>query len=100
MLGAVGVAAPGYELSRRLARPILADRFSEPATAAIDRRLVVGAALFGVGWGLVGLCPGPAFTALATAGWPAALFVAFMLAGMMAARHVPAWLQARGSAEA
>jgi hypothetical protein len=62
--GAVVVSFVGYRLSRRMTRPAFADRFDLPAATRIDRRLVAGAALFGVGWGLGGICPGPAITAL------------------------------------
>ncbi|MFZ6177626.1 DUF6691 family protein [Nannocystis pusilla] len=63
-------------------RPLLAPRFVVPARRDIDARLVVGAALFGVGWGLVGLCPGPALVDLAGGSGDLVLFVAAMLAGM------------------
>lgn len=56
-------------------------RPSAPGTT-IDAKLIGGAAMFGVGWGLVGLCPGPALSALTLGGWPVWLFVAAMLAGM------------------
>jgi hypothetical protein len=62
--GAVSVAFLGYRLSRRITRPAFADRFDLPSETRIDRRFVAGAALFGIGWGLGGICPGPAITAL------------------------------------
>jgi uncharacterized membrane protein YedE/YeeE len=93
MLAAVAVFALAFRVGVRRGKPMLAERFDLPTRRAIDGRLLAGAALFGVGWGLAGLCPGPAITALAS-GEPAALvFVAAMLAGMAAARRVPAgWL--------
>src|SRR5271166_3287436 len=60
MLGALVVAMPGYALARRLTRPLCAADFAVPSSTAVDRRLMVGALLFGTGWGLVGYCPGPA----------------------------------------
>lgn len=81
--GAVIVAAPGVMLQRRLARPALDDRFHLPEKTAIDARLVVGAAIFGVGWGVAGFCPGPAVAALGMGRPPALLFVAAMAAGMI-----------------
>ncbi len=83
LLGATGTAAIGFRfiLGRRAA-PLFAETFSLPTTRAIDRRLVIGAAIFGVGWGLVGLCPGPALAGLGLAFRSAAIFVAAMLAGM------------------
>jgi len=64
------------------AKPVLGEVFPRDASSAIDSRLIGGAALFGAGWGLVGLCPGPAFSALLLGGWPVALFVVAMLVGM------------------
>jgi hypothetical protein len=86
MAGAVGVALPGYRLVLRRPRPVLDATFHLPTRTRIDRSVILGPAIFGVGWGLVGLCPGPAFTALGTGRPEAALFVAAMLAGMAGAR--------------
>jgi uncharacterized protein len=80
--GAVSVSALGYALSRRLPRPALAASFDLPTARRIDAPLVAGAALFGVGWGLAGFCPGPAVAALSTGAAPVLVFVAAMLAGM------------------
>jgi uncharacterized membrane protein YedE/YeeE len=90
MAGAIAVAAPGFALARRWSAPVLAGSFQPPEARAIDARLLTGAALFGVGWGLAGFCPGPAFTALAVGGAPALGFMAAMLAGMAGARRWPA----------
>ena len=82
MLGAVGV----YALTRwRLvpaARPLVAATYASPEARRIDARLVTGAAIFGVGWGLVGLCPGPALAALGGGTRAALWFVPAMLVGM------------------
>jgi uncharacterized protein len=86
LVGAVGVAAMGYRMVLQRPRPVFADAFQLPTATAIDMRLLFGAAIFGVGWGLVGFCPGPAFVALGTGAASAALFVAAMLLGMAAAR--------------
>jgi uncharacterized membrane protein YedE/YeeE len=81
--GAVGVAALGVVLQRRLRRPLLDRQFHMPPSERIDRRLVAGSLLFGAGWGLAGFCPGPAVTTLST-GLPAVLlFVLAMIAGML-----------------
>ena len=80
--GAVGVSAAGYWLSRRLAKPLVAPRFSLPTVNTIDARLLGGAALFGVGWGAVGLCPGPALAGTSLAIPQVLVFTAAMLAGV------------------
>jgi len=81
--GAVMVAVPGVMLQRRLHRPLLDESFHLPEKTAMDRRLVVGSALFGVGWGLAGFCPGPAVSALSLGLTPVFLFVGAMAAGMI-----------------
>lgn len=82
MIGAVGVHALAYRLARRRARPLLALRFSIPPLRAIDTKLMLGAAVFGVGWGLSGYCPGPALVALRTATPGVLIFVSALLAGL------------------
>ncbi|GEP03806.1 YeeE/YedE family protein [Methylobacterium oxalidis] len=89
MAGAVAVSAAGYRVARRRGRPVLAPRLEIPTRRDLDPRLLVGAALFGVGWGLVGLCPGPALTILSVVPAPAPTFVAAMAVGMLMFRLVP-----------
>ncbi|MDK1373159.1 MULTISPECIES: YeeE/YedE family protein [unclassified Sinorhizobium] len=80
--GAVAVAAIGVVVARRMRKPLFDERFHRPTAPVIDRRLITGSAIFGIGWGMVGLCPGPALASLSL-GLPATfLFVAAMLAGM------------------
>jgi uncharacterized membrane protein YedE/YeeE len=67
---------------RRLEKPFADERFDLPSTSKIDRNLVLGAVLFGAGWGIGGLCPGPALADLSFAPAPAGLFVIAMLGGM------------------
>lgn len=86
MGGAVLVAFVGFRLVLVRERPLLAPRFQLPTRTDIDARLIVGPALFGIGWGLGGFCPGPAFTALSLAAPGTLAFVPAMLAGMWAAR--------------
>lgn len=83
LAGAVATAAVGFRLvlGRRTA-PLFAGKFNLPPARRVDARLIAGAAIFGVGWGLVGLCPGPALAGLGLAFRPVAVFVAAMLAGM------------------
>ena len=64
MLGAVSVYAIGYRLVIKSPGPVCADAFSIPTRSDLDARLIVGAILFGAGWGLAGYCPGPAITGL------------------------------------
>jgi uncharacterized protein len=84
MGGAVIIAAIGFALARWRKAPLLAAAFDWPRQTEIDARLLGGAALFGIGWGLVGFCPGPALTALGFGRPEAFLFVAAMIAGMVA----------------
>ncbi|MDH2309179.1 DUF6691 family protein [Methylobacterium brachiatum] len=90
MAGAVAVSAAGYRLAWRRGRPVLAPRLDVPARRDLDGRLIAGAAIFGLGWGLAGLCPGPALTLLTLAPAEAMTFVAAMVAGMLLFRRVPA----------
>ena len=82
-------SALAYLVRRKLVRPVLASHFFVPENAAPDRRLLTGAALFGVGWGIAGFCPGPALAGLVLGAWQAWLFVAAMLVGMIAHRLLP-----------
>lgn len=91
MGGAIVVALPAFQLALRGAyRPLCSARFDLPARTVIDWRLVGGAAVFGIGWGLGGLCPGPAVAALASAQWPVVGFVVAMLLGQWVASRIPA----------
>ena len=82
MGGATLVMAIAWLIQRRMQRPLTETAFALPGTQLIDRRLLSGAVLFGVGWGLAGLCPGPAIASLAVNPVPAAIFVGAMAAGM------------------
>lgn len=86
MGGAVVVAFIGFRLVLTREKPLMAPRFQLPTRSDIDARLIVGPALFGIGWGLGGFCPGPAFTALGLAAPGTLAFIPAMLAGMWAAR--------------
>lgn len=78
MGGAIAIYMPVFWLARGRLTP----RLHLPTRKDLDLRLIVGAAMFGVGWGLVGYCPGPALVSLTTLTWPALLFGAAMFAGM------------------
>lgn len=88
MVGAVAVHFVLYRLIRKRRAPLFDSRFDVPTRRDVDLRLVAGAALFGVGWGLSGQCPGPALTNLATGAWTALVFVAAMALGMILHRRV------------
>jgi len=88
MGGAVLVMALAWLLQKRMQRPVFATSFALPDRSDITAKLVGGSALFGIGWGIAGLCPGPGFAALAIEPLSAAIFVAAMLAGVMLVRLV------------
>lgn len=83
MIGAIAIYAVAHRLAQRRSKPLLSARFELPTRRDIDPKLVLGAALFGVGWGLSGYCPGPALTSLATGALTPLLFVAAMATGML-----------------
>ena len=83
MAGAVAVTSIGFALAKRRGAPVFAAQSLWPTRKDIDAPLVAGAALFGIGWGLVGLCPGPALVNLAGLGLPVIVFVAAMATGMI-----------------
>lgn len=90
MGGALIPMALAWAVQKRMAAPIADIRFSLPTRRDVDPSLVGGAALFGVGWGIAGLCPGPAIADLALAPVSAAIFVVAMLGGMTLHRLLPA----------
>jgi len=93
--GAVVTSGVGFAVGRHRARPWLGESFALPTRTDVDGRLVAGATLFGVGWGLAGLCPGPA---LANLGRPSAslyVFVTAMVAGILLER----WTEKRSAAD-
>ncbi len=82
MGAALCVTLPTFQLIKRRNRPVLEKRFFLPARTDLDPPLIGGAVLFGVGWGLAGLCPGPAIANLSTGSPPVIAFVIAMIAGM------------------
>jgi uncharacterized membrane protein YedE/YeeE len=83
MVGAILVAAVGFRFAGARGRSLSGGKLHLPGAVGIDRRLLLGSLTFGVGWGLVGYCPGPALAALAVGGRPTLMFVAAMIAGMV-----------------
>ena len=88
MGGAVLVMALAWALQRRMLRPFFTDSFALPDRSDLTPRLIGGSALFGIGWGIAGLCPGPGFAVLAIEPVSAAIFIAAMLFGMLVVRIV------------
>jgi len=86
MGGAIAAAFPAFRIARRRERAMLGDPIRLPDRRGLDGRLVAGAALFGLGWGLAGVCPGPALVLAGFAGPLAWLFLASVVAGLLAAR--------------
>ena len=86
MGGALVVAFIGYRFVLRAERPVYDTRFHLPSQAALDARLIGGSALFGVGWGIAGFCPGGALPAIGTLDANVLLFVAALLVGIFGAR--------------
>ena len=82
MGGAVAVSAVAFSIARRRSVSLLGAAMKLPTARQIDRRLVIGSVLFGIGWGIAGFCPGPALVALGMGEAKALVFVVAMLAGM------------------
>ena len=89
MAGAVVVTAIGYRLAWRRAAPSCGDAFHVPTANALDWRLLLGAAIFGIGWGLAGYCPGPALASIGAGAASVLVFVATMFAGWWLAARLP-----------
>ncbi|MFI8578907.1 DUF6691 family protein [Ectopseudomonas khazarica] len=83
MAGAIGVAALPLNLARRRTRALLGGAMQLPTRRDLDARLIGGSLLFGIGWGIAGICPGPALAILLSGHWQAPLFVVAMLVGML-----------------
>lgn len=94
MAGGVAVTFIGYRFVMRQKRPLWAAKFAMPTGNTIDAPLISGSAIFGIGWGLSGYCPGPAVVSLASGRRGVILFVVAMLAGMIAVR----WMRMSRSA--
>ncbi|WP_135506418.1 DUF6691 family protein [Roseovarius aestuariivivens] len=82
MAGAVFVASIGFRLASKRPSPVFSNRFQLPTAAQIDVKLVAGSAIFGIGWGIAGFCPGAALPALGTFRWEVGLFAAAVFTGL------------------
>ena len=91
MVGGIIVALIGYNLVFKIEKPIFSEEFDIPTLNHIDLKLIGGSALFGVGWGIGGLCPGPSIAILSTNFYPAIIFTVSMCVGLYLGR----WLGSR-----
>lgn len=91
MGGAIAVALPAFVVAARRQRTLTGAPLQLPTATRIDRRLLLGALAFGAGWGLAGLCPGPALALIATGNGKVLVFVASMLVGMGIFEVVERW---------
>ena len=89
MGGAIAVALPAFAFARRNSRSLMGEAIDLPANRQIDAPLVIGAAIFGLGWGLAGICPGPALVLAGHAAPGALVFVAALLIGTRLAERLP-----------
>ncbi len=83
MAGAIGAAILPFSWAKRQSRSLLGEAMRLPERHDLDRRLVVGSLVFGIGWGVAGICPGPALVVLLSGHWQVVLFVLAMLGGML-----------------
>jgi len=88
MGGALLVTLIGYKIVLRRKQPVFAEKFRLPMRSDVDRRLIGGTALFGIGWGLAGLCPGPAIASVSFGGVPVILFTTAMVGAMFLTRRI------------
>ncbi len=84
MFGAIGMAAPAFAVARRRSRTLLGTKMRLAERSGVDRRLLLGSALFGAGWGLAGFCPGPALVASGMGNGSALVLTLAMLVAMLA----------------
>ncbi|MGB0630925.1 MAG: DUF6691 family protein [Alphaproteobacteria bacterium] len=91
MAGALTAAAPGFAIARKKPAPLIGSEFHIPENRSVDLPLVAGALLFGIGWGIVGFCPGPAIAAAGTGLGDVYVFVVAMIAGMALFRLYAIW---------
>ncbi len=89
MIGAIAASSIGVAFAKRRGIPVLGGILELPTSRDFDARLIGGAALFGMGWGLVGLCPGPAVAGLSTGLWQSVTFLIAMLVGMVIFAALP-----------
>ena len=95
MIGAVGIHIITYPLTKKRSSPLLDTKWYVPTRKDVTGRLIIGSALFGIGWGLGGFCPGPALTSLTSGDFRTILFVTAMLTGMILFKKTEPYLKLR-----
>ena len=88
MIGALIVSTPIFHLFKNKNKPVFSSNFSIPTNKQLDKKLIIGSIFFGAGWGLIGLCPGPAITSLALLNTSSVVFVVSMFTGFYIALKV------------
>ena len=91
MFGAILIFSPLHYIFKRKSRPIFAKNFFVISKTNIDKNLVIGAIMFGTGWGLVGLCPGPSISSIAFLNISVYIFVLFMFLGFYLGNFIQSW---------
>ncbi len=91
MFGAILIFSPLHYIFKRKSRPIFAKNFFVPSKTNIDKNLIIGAIMFGAGWGLAGLCPGPAISSIAFLNISVYIFVLFMFLGFYLGTFIQSW---------
>lgn len=81
MLAAIVITCPGYYWIKKLKKPLLGNKFHYPPVYTIDKKLIIGSAIFGIGWGMTGFCPGPAIAVLGTGQFAVIYFIGSMVLG-------------------
>ena len=89
MIGALIISAPFFHLFKNNNKPVFADSFSYSNNKELNKKLIIGSSLFGAGWGLAGLCPGPAIASLALLNPSSLIFVITMFVGFYISNYLP-----------
>ncbi len=97
MVGAIGVHAISYRLIAKRDSPILTTKFQIPTRRELDKKLILGSVLFGMGWGVGGFCPGPALVSAVTGNSSVLIFVASMVIGVYAHEWASKYLYGKGN---
>ena len=88
MIGAIGISIPGFMFIRKKKIVLFASDLKFPTRKDIDKKLIIGASLFGLGWGLIGFCPGPVVSSLLIGNEGSLLFAAMMVLGMVCGKYI------------